>query len=136
LFEPYFNEKNQAGVRAAAKSALLRIGKTLPTKNQAVRLLTDKATSSFDSQETVPGAVEGKVAVWHWDRKKRELSATKVSTDVALLEMARRFSRDALRLAPEDSAVRRLYLAILLEAAATENGLTKPLDLRSKAVIE
>jgi hypothetical protein len=45
-------------------------------------------------------------------------------------------ARDAFALAPGDPSVRLLYLATMLEQAACENGLDRPLDAKSPAAVE
>ena len=50
--------------------------------------------------------------------------------------MAARWARDAYALAPDDPSVRLLYLATMLDAAAYENGLDRPLDEKDPAVVE
>ena len=55
--------------------------------------------------------------------------------DVARAVAAAR-ARDAYALAPDDPSARLLYLATMLEQAAYENGLDRPLDEKSPAAVE
>jgi hypothetical protein len=136
LLQPYFSEKTDPVVRAAAGDALRKLSGALPTKNQAVHVLMENARMYFNLPQPMPGAIEGEVENWQWDEAQRQLTATMISADDAARQLATRLSRDAYQLAPQDTAVKRLYIASLLEAAAYKNGLLKPLDDNDKAVIE
>ena len=72
--------------------------------------------------------MDGKVDLWRWDAAKRQCVATSVAPDDAARAMAARLARDAYAIAPDDHEVRLLYLATLLEQAAYDNGLDRPLD--------
>ena len=135
LFKPYLSKNSDPAVRAAAGAALQKLGRTLPTKDQAIRLLTDNAKNYFNQRQIVPGIVEGKVEVWHWNEAQRQCEVTKVSADDAARALAVRLAGDAFSIAPEDTAVSQLYLAAILEAAAYQKGLSKPLDEKDDVAV-
>lgn len=136
LLQPYFSEKNDAAVRAAAGAALQKLGGSLPAKDQAIRILTENAKNYFNYRQTVPGIVEGKVEVWHWDKSRRQCVAAKISAADAARALAARLARHAFAIAPDNAEVERLYLATMLEAAAFQNGLSKPIDENNNSVAE
>ena len=136
LFKPYLSEKSDATVRAAAAAALRKIGGALPTKDQAVRLLTENSKNYFNLRQPMPGIVDGKADVWRWDEARRECTVMQLSASDAAREMSSRFARDAFAITPDDVGVVRLYLATLLEAAAYQKGLPATLDDNDSAVVE
>jgi hypothetical protein len=136
LFQPYFSEKSDAKVRSAARAALEKISRTLPAKAQAVRSLAENAKNYFSRRQIVPGIVDGKIEVWHWNEANRQCTSEQISADAATRALTLRFARYAYEIAPDDSSVVQLYLAAMLDAAAHQNGLSKPLDDNDKSVIE
>jgi hypothetical protein len=136
LFQPYFSEKNDATVCAAAGAALKKLGGALPTKDQAIRLLTENAKNYFNLRRMAPGVVQGKVEVWNWNEAQRQCVVASMPAADATRALAARLARDAFGIAPGDSVVVRLYLAAMLEAAAHQKGLSKPLDEKDAAVAE
>jgi hypothetical protein len=136
LFQPYFSEINDARVRAAAGAALQKLGGTLPTKDQATGLLTENAKKYFNHRQVIPGIVEGKVEVWHWDEARRRCVARRIPADDAARALAALLARYAFDIAPDDAAAVQLYIATMLEAAAYQNGLSKPLEENDKSVTE
>ncbi len=62
--------------------------------------------------------------------------AKSVAPEDAARAMAARLARDAYAIAPDDHEVRLLYLATMLEQAAYENGLDRPLDEKDAAAVE
>jgi hypothetical protein len=136
LFQPYFSEKNDTRVRAAAGAALQKLGGALPTKDQAVRLLTENAQKYFNHRQIMPGVIEGKVEVWHWDEAQHRCAAARIPADVAARALAARLARNAFDIAPDDAAAVQLYITTMLEASAYQNGLSKPLEETDKSVTE
>ena len=99
-------------------------------------MLTDDAKAYFDRQQPVAGVVNGKIDVWHWDPSKRRCVAKSVGPEDAARWLAARLARDAYAITPDNRDVRLLYLTTLLEQAAYENGLDRPLDENSAAAVE
>jgi len=128
LLRPYLSEKSDVAVRAAAGDALRKLGGTLPTKDQATGILTGNAEKYFNHRQIIPGVVEDKVEVWHWDEAQRRCVVERISAADAARALAARLARDAFAIAPEDAAAVRLHLATMLEAAAYQKGLSKSLD--------
>jgi len=136
LFQPYFSEKNDTRVRAAAGAALQKLGGALPTKDQAVRLLTENAQKYFNHRQIMPGVIEGKVEVWHWDEAQHRCAAARIPADDAARALAARLARNAFDIGPDDAAAVQLYIATMLEAAAYRKGLQNSLDDNDAAIIE
>lgn len=128
LFQPYFSEKSDSRVRAAAGAALKKLGGAPPTKDQAVRLLMENAKKYFNHRQIVPGVVDDKAEVWHWDESRRRCVAERIPADDASRALAARLAREAYEISPENAAAVQLYLATMLEAAAYQKGLSNPLD--------
>ncbi len=135
LFQPYFSQQSDAAVRAAAGAALQKLAGSLPTQDQAIHLLAENAKNYLDLRQTVPGVVEGKVELWHWDGAKQKIVVQMISADDAARNLAIRLSRDAFLLAPENAASKSLYITALLEAAAYQKGLSKPLHEKDNPAV-
>jgi hypothetical protein len=133
LFQPYFSPKSDAKLRAAAGSALKKLGGALPSKDQAVRLLMDNAKKYFNHRQIVPGVADGKTEVWHWDESQRQCVVESMAAGDASRALAERLARQAFDIAPENAAAVQLHIATMLEAAAYKNGLSKPLDDKTGA---
>ena len=125
LFQPYFSEKSDAKIRAAAGAALKKLGGALPTKEQAVRLLMENAKKYFNHRQIVPGVVDDKAEVWHWNESQRQCVVERIPVDDASRALAARLAREAFEIAPENAAAVQLYIATMLEAAAYQKGLSK-----------
>ncbi len=128
LFQPYFSQKSDAKIRAAAGAALKKLGGALPTKEQAVRLLMENAKKYFDRRQIVPAVVDDKAEVWHWNEAQRRCVAGRIPVDDACRALAARLAREAYEIAPENAAAEQLFIATMLEAAAYQKGLSKSLD--------
>jgi hypothetical protein len=157
LFRPYFSRESDAKLRAAAGAALRKLGGAMPTKDQAIRLLTESAKNYLDRRQIIPGVVEGEIEQWRWDETQRKFSGISASADDVARALAARLALDAYNLMMEDQSmvttvksdgrdirrlssegeqIRRLYLTTLLEASAYKNGLSNPLDENDKSAIE
>ena len=123
-------------MRAAAELELQRLTGGVPTRAEAVRLLTDAARAYFDRRQPVEGVVDGKVELWRWDEPQRRCVARSVTPEEAARTLAARRASDAYAIAPDDPQVRLLYLATLLEAAAYRKGLDRPWDEKDPALAE
>jgi hypothetical protein len=132
LFQPYFSEKSDAKLRAAAGAALKKLGGGLPTKDQAVRLLMENAKKYFNHRQILPGVVDDKAEVWHWNESQRQCVAERIPAADASRALAARLAREAYEIAPENAAAMQLYLATMLEAAAYQKGLSNRMDDKDK----
>jgi hypothetical protein len=136
LLSPCLAEKSDPAVRLAAQRAIEKLSGRVPDRRQVIRLLTDAAKAYFDRRQPVAGVVNGKVDVWRWDPSKRRCVAKSVVPEDAARWLAARLARDAYAIAPDHRDVRLLYLTTLLEQAADENGLDRPLDKKSSPAAE
>lgn len=127
LLRPHLLETADAKVRAVAGAAIRRLLGKVPSKREAVWLLTERAKAYFDRKQPMRGVIDGRVEVYRWDAGIRQCVAGSCSAEDAALLLAARLARDAYALLKDDPEVRRLYLATMLEAAAYENGLDQPL---------
>jgi hypothetical protein len=130
LLRPALAEKIDPRVRAAAVAALQRRFSEVPSKTEAVRMLLERARNYFDRRQSVEGEVAGQVKLWDWDAATKRPLAKSYAADDAARVLAARLARDAYAILPDDHQVRLLYLATMLEQAAYENGLDKPLEDR------
>ncbi len=128
LLGPCTSEKSDPAIRAAAAAALKRLTGHVPTKREAIRRLTERSKAYFDGTQPIATDAEGRVKLWRWDEGKRQSVGKRYSPEDAALVMAARLARDAYALAEEDPQMRLLYLTTMLEAAAYEAGLDKPLQ--------
>jgi CheY-like chemotaxis protein len=136
LLRPCLSEKSDQALRDAAAAALRRLGMAVPSRTEAVHLLTDAVKAYFERSSRVAGGPDGKVVVWRWDQAKRQCTARTCTADDASRAVAVRRARDAYDLAPDDPSVGVLCAAAILEAAAYENGLDRPLGDKTPAVVE
>ncbi len=138
LLRPALSERSDPATREAAVAALGQLGATLPSRAAAVKLLLQEARDYFEPHAAVEdgAAAAEKLKLWRWDAAARQCAA-RLGTmgDVARAVAAAR-ARDALALAPDNPSARLLYLATMLEQAAHENGLDRPLDEKSPAAVE
>jgi hypothetical protein len=134
LLRPAISEKTDPEVRASAVAALGRLAGQVPGRKQAVHLLIERAENYFDRRQPVEREVAGQVELWDWDAAQRRCVARSYPVDDASRVLAARLARDAFALAPEDGQVRRVYLATMLEQAAYERGLDKPVGDRADSL--
>ncbi len=120
-----FGPQYDPGLRALAQAAVEHIAGTRPTPNDAVTLLMSHAHEYFDRQRPVFGATEGRVDLWHFEGESLQPKA--YTEDAARRLLAARLARDAHAVAPDARDAQRLHLMTMLEQAAFEHGLGKPL---------
>jgi hypothetical protein len=135
LIGPCLSEKNDAQVRAAAAAALQRLTGQVPSRPQAVRLLSDVAKTHFERRQPVENVVDGKAELWQWDGEKRQLTVRSGTPADAARALAARYARQAYALDPDNHDLRLLYLATMLDAAAYGRGLDRPLDQQDPALV-
>jgi len=128
LMAPYAAAQSAAEVRAAAAAALKRLTGRLPSKANAVQALVERAQAYFDRRQPIEGENAGELTLWRWDADKKQCVSKTYAPDDASRALAARLARDAFLIAPEDQQVRVLYAATMLEEAACQNGLDKPLE--------
>ena len=136
LLRPYFSEKSGAAVREAAGTALGQLTGGVPARAEAVRQLVDAAKGYFERHANIEAAADGKTELWRWDAAKRLCVATPCTPSALARATAAQWARDAYAIAPDDPAVQILCLAAMLETAAHENGVDRPLVAENPAVIE
>jgi CheY-like chemotaxis protein len=131
---PCVSEKSTAEVREAAAAALRQLTGHVPTRPEALRLLRDMANIYFNRRQPIEYVVDGKVELWQWDDRQRQLTVHSGTPADAARALAARFARQAYALDPNDHEIQLLYLATLLDAAAHARGLDRPLDERDPAL--
>jgi hypothetical protein len=136
LLRPCLSEKSEPALRDAAAAALKRLDAAVPSRAEAVRLLTDAAKSYFEHRNKADDNAHEKTELWRWDDAKRQCTARIRTPDDAARATALQRARDAYALAPNDPLVGLLCLATALEAAAYENGLDRPLGEKNPVVVE
>lgn len=128
LLRPCLASDGDAEVRAAAATVLRQLTGRVPTRPEAVGLLSDAARLYFEQRHPLEGVADGKVELWQWDEGGQQCVATNFAADDAARTLAARWARDAYSLAPDDREFRLLHLATMLEAAAYQKGLDRPLE--------
>ena len=129
LLAPLASPESAAEVRKAAEAALKQLVGRVPSRAQAARVLTNRARQYFEGRRTPRTDTDGQVVVWQWDPATKRSVARRYPSDIASAVLASRLAREALSISPGDEKIRRLYLLTMLEQAAYENGLDKPLDM-------
>ena len=127
LLGPFAAKDGNPEVRTAAEAALLQMLGDTPPRRESARVLARRAKSYLAARETLAVDDEDRVDVWTWDAAKKQPVRKPTARDDANRLFAARLARDAHAIEPNDDEIRRLYLAALLERAAHENGLDKPL---------
>jgi len=127
LLAPFASAESDPEVRRQAEAALLKLSGRTPSGQAAARLLAQEAQEYFDRRRPLREDLEGRVEMWTWDADAGQLVKKSYLADDASLVLASRLARDAYSVAPENHQIRRLYLATMLEQAAYENGLDRPL---------
>jgi CheY-like chemotaxis protein len=137
LTAPCVAERTAPEARQALAAALVKLTGHAPTRPEATRLLTGRAREYFEQLQPFSTDETGLVEIWSWDAAAKQPVAKRYAPDAASRFLAVRLARDAYGLSPEDPAVRKLYLATLLEQATYERGLDQPLptDQGSPAAI-
>lgn len=136
LFRPYLAEASDPSVRQAAETQLQRLTGRLPDRREAVQLLTDAARAYLEGRQPIEGVVNDRVDLWSWDPALRRVGVRNVAPDEAARQLAARLAHDAFAIAPDNHEVEMLYLVALLEQAAYENGLDRPLAEKDPACVE
>ncbi len=131
LLGPVASSKSSPALKKAAVEALERLGGATPTPQQAAQTLVESAQLYFGGKMKIAGEVNGKVMVWRWDADKREAVGEEKDAEDGARILAARFAADAIEAAPQNSFIRQLYWATLLESLAYAQGLEKPLDFEA-----
>ena len=121
------SDRTDAAVREAARTALVKMIGRAPGKQLAAETLMREAKHHFERLHPLGVDGAGQVKVWSWDSATRQPVGNDVLAADASLALAARFARDAYSVAPENEEIRLLYLTTMLEKAAYDNGLDKPL---------
>jgi CheY-like chemotaxis protein len=120
-------EKSSPEVRAAAQAAAKRIWRHVPGRQEAAQMLADVSQRYTKRSEPLDEDSAGQVVIWSWDDAKRQVVAKVFRPDDAARWFAARFARDAYAIVPERKEMLLLHLATMLEQAAHDFGLDKPL---------
>jgi hypothetical protein len=136
LVEPCVSEKGDAEVRTAATEALRQLTGRVPTRPEAIGMLANAAKIYMDRRQPIEGVSQGRVELWRWDADKRQCVVQRGTPDDAARLLAARFARDAYALDPANGEIRLLCITTMLDVAAYTNGLDRPLDEKSPAVVE
>ncbi len=129
LLAPCTAEPTPPLVREAATAALRKLVGHVPNRDEAAVLLAEQAKNYFEQRVTLKPDVDGRVELWSWDAAAKQPVAQRAAAAEVSRQMAVRFAREAYAVKPADADIRRLYLTTLLEKAAYDNGLPKPLPI-------
>jgi HEAT repeat protein len=127
LLAPLYAANSPAPVRQMAQTALEQLARKVPLRQEAAEYLLARAEEYYQHRQPVGPVVEGHVQFWRWDAAQRRPVAKSLLPDDAQLATAARLASHAYAIAPDDSAVRRLFVAATLDAAAYAAGLDAPL---------
>jgi len=129
LLSPCCQEKANPEVRAAAQEAAKRVWRYVPGRQEAAQMLADLSRRYTQRAEPLAEDPSGKVAIWSWDDARKQAMSKSYSPDDAARWFAARLARDAYAILPERREMLLLHLATLLEQAAYDNRLDKPLSV-------
>ncbi|MDZ4818794.1 MAG: hypothetical protein SGJ20_07460 [Planctomycetota bacterium] len=122
----YLSESVDPLVRAAAADALQQIISTVPTKAEGIRYLRQEAEELLGGKQILNSNTDGRVKLWQ--AGPQQVEPLEVTLPQAQAELALRIATDLRALAPEDAAIRTLYLISLLETASYRAGLDQLLS--------
>jgi HEAT repeat protein len=127
LIHPLLSSKQPHPVREAAKFALDRIVRAIPTEKGGEAYLYQRIVSLTSGDLPRRPDAEGNIELWLWDpARKLPVAITYAAADAALVEAAQ-LAVDLYDLRPESVEYRRLYLLAILESAKLVNGLDRSL---------
>jgi hypothetical protein len=121
-------EKGNPEVRAATQAAAKRIWNRVPDRQEAAKLLADLSRRYAQRIEPLAEDPSGQVVIGSWDDAKKQATPKSYQPDDAARWFAARFARDAYAILPERREMLLLHLAAMLEQAAYDHGLDKPLS--------
>jgi hypothetical protein len=122
-------EKGNPEVREAAQAAAKRVWRHVPGRQEAAQLLADLSQRYARRLEPLEEDASGQVVLWTWDDAKKQAVNKAYRPDDAARWFAARFARDAYTILPERREMLLLHQATMLEQAAHETGLDKPLGV-------
>jgi len=129
LLGPCYEEKGNPEVRAAALAAARRVWGSIPTRQEAARMLADLSKRYTQQREPMSEAALGRVIIWTWDDAKKLLVPKTYTLEGASRWFAARFAREAYAIRPESKELLVLCLASMLDEAAHASGLDRPLGM-------
>lgn len=128
LLEPLASPQSPPEVRRAAEAAVLKLFGQLPSRTEAARMVARQAQQYFDGRQPLKEDIPGQVEVWSWDAAAKQPVGKSYASEEAVRVLAARLARHAHAIAPEDAAIRVLYVSTLLEQAAWDHGLDQALS--------
>lgn len=132
LWYPAFGPDETLAVQQSAQQSIARILRgdsrkiTEISAFGAVKELSGIAREHFRFEYEWKLDDDGQVVLWSWDRQANRLNAWKVSEQTASLIVGSRFARQAMRMAPEQSDLQAMYLALRLAFETHAAGWDKP----------
>ncbi len=101
LLTPYWADGGNPKVRHAAEQSLQRLTGRIPSRDEAIRLLTDTARAYFDGRQPIEGVVNGRVDLWHWDVAGQRSASRSMTPEEASRAMAAQWAGGAFVIAPK-----------------------------------
>jgi CheY-like chemotaxis protein len=136
LIGPALDPNTPAATHQMAAQTLTQIVGSAPSRAEAVSYLVRR------TREYLNGAAAGSVdyqdqtVFWHWDAASKTSVPKTYAAAEASRMMAARLSRDMIKLTPENTDVRRLFLLANLTQAKIDAGLDQPLPRGDGAVAD
>ena len=127
LIHPLLSKKQPHAVRVAAKEALNRIARAIPSEQGGQAYLYNRIHELTSGDLPRAADAAGNIELWLWDAaRKQPVPMVYVASDAALVEAAQ-LAADLYDLQPESPEYRRMYLLAILESAKLINGLDRSL---------
>ncbi len=127
LVGPAVDPTVNAQLRESARLALQAMLGAAPSRDEVVSFLYREARRAYAGAPPDQPNLAGLVEIWVWDPATESASARVAPSHIAAAVHAERLATELYPLAPDDPAVRRLFIATLLERASYENGLERRL---------
>ncbi|MFW6169544.1 MAG: hypothetical protein ACODAD_03575, partial [Planctomycetota bacterium] len=121
---------------AAAREMLRNVLGAVPSRDEAIRFLSDRLDEFLAG--SVPGPIDQdeQVTLWTWDAAEKIPRRTGVPIADASISSAARVAEQLHRIAPHNADFQRIYLATGLEHAKRRHGYDRPLSDEMGAVHE
>ncbi len=127
LIGPAVDGTVDAEFRGAAQQAVQALLGAVPSREQTVSFLYREARRAYAGTPPEQPDLAGMVEVWVWDPQAQAATPRLAPAHIAAAFHAERLAADLFPLAPNDPAVRRLFIATLLERSQYEIGLDQRL---------
>ena len=123
LLTPAFRSGIDPAARDAARTALARIGGSIPTSARPAALtLRELAIKHYRGESDWELTADGNVELWTWDQARNTVAAVTTTPELASLFTASQYAAQAVRLAPGDEDLQSVFVSTSMAYEAARSG--------------